>query len=98
MEVQFNAVYNKTKIVKRGVVSVSLKEFYHIHLRTPYTDGYKLYHKLFYYSEGYEMLTIDACSIETYLDETSQTVGIMIATFKFFNLILLWVTNLLLYL
>ncbi len=88
MEVQFNAVYNETKIVKRGVVSASLKEFYHIHLRTPYTDGYKRYNKLFYYSEGYEMLTIDACSIETYLDETSQTVGIMIATFKFFNLIL----------
>jgi hypothetical protein len=52
MEVQFNAVYGETKIAKRGVVSVSSKEFYYIHLRTPYTDGYKLYHKLFYYSEG----------------------------------------------
>lgn len=88
MEVQFNAVYGETKIVKRGVVSVSLKEFYYIHLMTPYTDGYKLFHKLFFSSEGYKMMTIDASSIETYLDETSQTVGIMIAAFKFSNLIL----------
>ena len=86
MEEQFNAVYGETKIVKRGVVSVGLKDFYYIHLMTPYTDGYKLYHKLFFYSEGYKILTIDACAIETYLDETSPAYGIMIATFEFENL------------
>jgi len=86
MEKQFDAIYGETKIVKRGTIDVGLKEFYYIHLLTPYIDGYKLYHKMFLYSEGYKMLTIDACSIETYLDETSPAFGIMIPTFEFSNL------------
>lgn len=86
MEEQFNAVYGTTKIVKRGVFFVGLKEFYYIHLLTPYKNGLKLYHKEFYYSEGYKILTIDACSIETYTDETAPAFAIMLDTFKFTNL------------
>ena len=86
LEEQFNAVYGTTKIVKRGVVYVGLKECYYIHLLTPFQDGYKLYHKQFLYSEGYRILSIDACSIETYLDETTPAFAIMIETFKFSNL------------
>lgn len=86
LEQQFDAVFGETKIVKRGVVAVGMKEFYYIHMLAPYVDGYKLCHKMFYYSEGYKMLTIDACSIETYLDETSAAFGIMIPTFEFSNL------------
>ena len=86
MEEQFNAVYGTAKVVKRGSVFVGLKECYYIHLLTPFQDGLQLYHKEFYYSEGYRILTIDACSIETYLDETTPAFAIMIDTFKFSNL------------
>lgn len=86
LEEQFNAVYGETKIVKRGTVFIGLKEFYYIHLLTPFQDGYKLYHKQFLYSEGYKMMSIDACSIETYLDENSPVFAIMISTFEFSNL------------
>lgn len=53
---------------------------------TPFQDGLQLYHKEFIYSEGCRMLSIDACSIETYLDETTPAFAIMIDTFKFTNL------------
>lgn len=86
MEEQFNAVYGTTEIVKRGIVFIGLKEFYYFHLLTPYIDGYQLYHKQFIYSEGYRVLSIDACSIETYTDETAPAFAIMIDTFKFSNL------------
>jgi hypothetical protein len=86
LEEQFNAVYGKTKVVKRGTVFVGLKEFYYIHLLTPFQDGYQLYHKQFLYCEGSKMLSLDACSIETYLDETTPAFAIMIDTFKFYNL------------
>ena len=86
MEEQFNAVYGTTKVIKRGIVFVGLKECYYIHLLTPFQDGLQLYHKNFYYSEGYRILSIDACSIETYLDETTPAFALMIDTFKFSNL------------
>ncbi len=85
-EEQFNAVYGTAKVIKRGIVFVGLKECYYIHLLTPFQGGLQLYHKNFYYSEGYRILSIDACSIETYLDETTPAFAIMIDTFKFSNL------------
>jgi hypothetical protein len=86
MEEQFYAVYGNTEIVKRGIVIVGLKEFYYFHLLTPFQDGLQLYHKQFIYSEGYRVFSIDACSIETYMDETTAAFGIMISTFELSNL------------
>jgi len=86
LEDQFNALYGKTKIVKRGSVYVGLKELYYIHLLTPFQDGLQLYHKQFLYSEGNRMLSIDACSIETFMDETTPAFAIMINTFNLINL------------
>lgn len=86
LEEQFDAVFGNAKIVKRGVVYVGFKECYYIHLLTPFQNGLKLYHKQFLYSEGFRMLSVDACSIETYLDETTPAFAIMIDTFKFSNL------------
>lgn len=86
MEEQFNAVYGNAKIVKRGSVLVDLKECYYFHLLTPFKDGLQFYHKQFIYSEGYRILSIDASSIETYLDETTPAFALMIDTFKFSNL------------
>lgn len=85
LEEQFNAVYGETKIVKRGTVSLGLQEFYYIHLLTPFQDGFKLYHKMFFYSEGYKMISIDAAAIETYIPETSPAFAIMISSFEFLN-------------
>lgn len=86
LEEQFNAVYSTTKIVKRGSFLIGLKEFYYFHLLTPYAEDHKLYHKLFFYSEGFRMLTIDACAIDSYIDETSPAFVIMISTFELQNL------------
>lgn len=86
MEEQFNAIYGNAKVIKRGSVFVGLKECYYFNLLTPFQDGLQLYHKQFIYSEGYRILSIDACSIETYLDETTPAFAIMIDTFKFSNL------------
>ena len=86
LEEQFNAVYGKARIVKRGNFIIDLKEFYYLHMLTPFESGLQLYHKQFAYSYGNRVLTIDACSIETYLDETTPAFAIMIDTFKFSNL------------
>lgn len=86
LEAQFDAVYGNTKIVKRGSFSISFKDFFFIHLLTPFENGGKLYHKQFFYNEGYKVMSIDACSIETYLDETSPAFAIMLNTLKFNNL------------
>lgn len=83
---QFEAIYINTQIVKRGSVIIGLKEFYYIHLLTPFQNGIKLYHKQFLYSEGSKMMCIDACSIEIYLNETTPGFAIMVETFKFSNL------------
>ena len=86
LEEQFDALYGTTKVIKRGSVVVGFKECYYIHLLTPFQNGLQLYHKQFIYSEGYRVLSIDACSIETYLNETTPAFAIMIDTFKFSNL------------
>jgi hypothetical protein len=86
LEEQFNAVYGTARIVKRGTFIIDLKEFYYLHMLTPFENGLQLYHKQFAYSYGNIVLTIDACSIETYLDETTPAFAIMLDTFKFSNL------------
>ncbi len=86
LEEQFNAVYGTARIVKRGTFTIDLKEFYYLHMLTPFENGLKLYHKQFAYSYGNRVLTIDACSIETYLDETTPAIAIMLDTFKILNL------------
>ena len=85
-EEQFNAVYGTARIVKRGTFFIDLKEFYYLHMLTPFENGLQLYHKQFAYSFGNRVLTIDACSVETYLDKTTPAFAIMLDTFKFLNL------------
>ncbi|MCA6422432.1 MAG: hypothetical protein IM568_06405 [Flavobacterium sp.] len=86
LEEQFNAIYGTARIVKRGTFIIDLKEFYYLHMLTPFENGLQLYHKQFAYSYGNRVLTIDACSIETYLDETTPAFAIMLDTFKLLNL------------
>lgn len=83
---QFNGVYGTTQIAKRGVYQIDLKEFYYLHLLTPFQGDLKLYHKQFIYSYGNRVLSIDACSVEPFLDETTPAFAIMLDTFKFLNL------------
>jgi len=86
LEEQFNAVYGTARIVKRGTFIIDLKEFYYLHMLTPFENGLQIYHKQFAYSYVNRVLTIDACSIETYLDESTPAFAIMLDTFKFLNL------------
>ena len=84
IEEQFDAVYGKTTVVKRGSVLIGSREFYYIHLLTPFENGLQLYHKEFIYNWGNKTISIDACSIETYIDETTPAFATMINTFKFY--------------
>lgn len=86
LEEEFNAIYGNARIMKRGTFQIDFKEFYYLHLLTPFENGLQLYHKQFAYSYGNRVLTIDACSIETYMDETTPSFAIMLDTFKFLNL------------
>lgn len=86
LEEQFNGVYGDTQIAKRGVFQIDLKDFYYIHLLTPFQGGLRLYHKQFAYSDGNRLLSIDACSIESFIDETTPAFAIMLETFQFSNL------------
>lgn len=86
IEEQLSPLLGETKILKRGSISIGFKEFYYIQFLTPFKDGLKLHHKQFFYSEGDKMMTIDACSIEYYLDEKTPSFAIMLSTFKFSNL------------
>ncbi len=83
MEEQFNALYSNAKIVKRGIINIAQTEFYYLHLFTSYSNGVNLYHKLFFYSEGYKMLTIDAASFESDIDKTTSYFSVMLSTFEF---------------
>lgn len=86
LEEQFNAVYGTARIVKRGTFIIDLKEFYYLHMLTPFENGLQLYHKQFAYSYGNRVLTIDACSIDPFKDETTPAFAIMLDTFKILNL------------
>ncbi len=86
IEEQFGAMFGETKIVKRGTIIIDQKEFYFMHLLTPFEKGLKLYHKQYAYSYGNRAITIDACSIETYLDDTRYAFALMLDTFKLLNL------------
>lgn len=86
LEDQFNAFYGSTQIVKRGTIFIDFKEVYYFHLLTPFQGSLKLYHKQFLYSFENRVLSIDASSIENYVDETTPAFITMINTFKFSNL------------
>ena len=86
LEEQFNAVYGTVQIVKRGTTALNFKEVYYYHMLTPFQNGLHLYHKQFAYSYENRVLSIDACSIESYMDETTPAFAIMLDTFKFSNL------------
>lgn len=86
LEQQFNSIYGTTKVIKRGTIFIDLKEFYYLHLLTPFSDDSKLYHKMFLFNEGYKMLSIDACSVDNFINQTTPAFAIMISTFKFTNL------------
>ena len=86
LEDQFNALYGSTQIVKRGTIFIDFKEVYYFHLLTPFQGSLKLYHKQFLYSFENRVLSIDASSIENYVDETTPAFITMINTFKFSNL------------
>lgn len=86
IEQLYSAVYGTSKIAKRGTFYIDFREFYFLHLLTPYKNGLQLYHKQFTYYLRNSVITIDACSIESYLDETTPAFAIMLDTFKFGNL------------
>ena len=83
IENQFNGIYGNCEVVKRGTILIGGREFYYIHITVPLTENSKVYHKLFYYSQGYRTYTIDACSISNQVNETAPYFSLMITTFKF---------------
>lgn len=83
---QLDALYTNTQIVKRGIVYIGFKAFYYTHFYAPHVNGLRLYHKMFFYSEGNKTLCIDACSKENYISQTTPAFAIMADTFRITNL------------
>lgn len=83
---QLDGLYTNAQLVKRGRIYIGFKPFYYTHFYVPFQNGLRLYHKTFFYIEGNKALCIDACSIETYTNQTTPAFAIMADTFKISNL------------
>jgi hypothetical protein len=86
MKEQLDGLYTNTQVIKRGRINIGFKPFYYTHFYVPFQNGLRLYHKMFFYIEGNKALCIDACSIETFISQTTPAFAIMADTFRISNL------------
>lgn len=80
---QFDGLHGETTILKRGVIYLDGVEFYYIFMYTPFEDRLKLLHKQYAAIYKNKIISIDACAIETFTDETTPVFTLMLNTFKF---------------
>jgi hypothetical protein len=80
---QFDGLHGETSIIKRGVIYLDGVEFYYIFMYTPFEGRLRLLHKQYAAIYKNKIITIDACAIETFTDETTPVFALMLNTFKF---------------
>jgi hypothetical protein len=80
---QFDGLHGETRIIKRGVIYLDGVEFYYIFIYTPFEGRLKLLHKQYAAIYKNKIISIDACAIETFTDETTPVFALMLNTFKF---------------
>lgn len=80
---QFDGLHGETAIIKRGVVFFDGVEFYYIFMYSPFQGQVRLLHKQYAAIYKNKIISIDACSIETYVDQTTPFFALMLNTLKF---------------
>lgn len=80
---QFDGLHGETTILKRGVIYLDGVEFYYIFMYTPFEGRLKLLHKQYAAIYKNKIISIDACAIENFVDETTPVFALMLNTFKF---------------
>ena len=80
---QFDGLHGETSIIKRGVIYLDGVEFYYIFMYTPFEGRLRLLHKQYAAIYKNKIITIAACAIETFTDETTPVFALMLNTFKF---------------
>jgi len=80
---QFDGLHGETTILKRGVLFLDGVEFYYIFMNTPFQGRVKLLHKQYAAIYKNKIISIDACAIESFVDETTPVFALMLNTLKF---------------
>jgi hypothetical protein len=75
--------YDNSCILKRGITIVGGKEFYFVHLSSPFEGNLRLIHKMFMHNWNGLSISIDCASISSMTEETSVYFDVMLHSFKF---------------
>lgn len=75
--------YDNTYVIRRGITVVGGKEFYFVHLSTPFEGKLRLIHKMFMYNWNGYSISIDCASLSSMTAETSVYFDVMLHSFKF---------------
>ena len=70
-------------ILRRGITVIGGKEFYFVHLSSPFEGNLRLIHKMFMHNLNGISISIDCASISSMTEETSVYFDVMIHSFKF---------------
>jgi hypothetical protein len=77
------ASYGNTYVLRRGITVVGGKEFYFVHLSSPFEGNLRLIHKMFMHNWNGYSISIDCASISSMTAETSVYFDVMLQSFKF---------------
>lgn len=75
--------YDNTYVLRRGITVVAGKEFYFVHLSSPFEGNLRLIHKMFMHNWNGYSISIDCASISSMTAETSVYFDVMLHSFKF---------------
>lgn len=70
------------EVVRQGITYINNKEFFYLFSFSPFEDGLKLYHKQYSIIYKNKVITIDACSISSYIQETTPIFALMLDSFR----------------
>ncbi len=79
----FAPSYDNSFILRRGITVVGGKEFYFVHMSSPFEGNLRLIHKMFMYNRNDYSVSIDCASISSMTEETSVYFDVMLRSFKF---------------
>lgn len=80
---QFDGLHGETTIIKRGIIYLDGAVFYYVFMYTPLEGKLRLLHKQYAAIHQNKIINIDACAIETFVDDTTPVFALMLNTFKF---------------
>ena len=75
--------YDNTYVLRRGITVVGGKEFYFVHLSSPFEGNLRLIHKMFMHNWNGYSISIDCASISSMTSETGVYFDVMLHSFKF---------------